>query len=90
MRRTELSLLLLWHCVVVVAQGMLDYLATVSPFSTILVIFFCIFPPIFYDRIFLPCWQVRGPHPLPARIVLPCWQVTPTPPPSGRITRPRP
>jgi len=37
---------------------MLDYLASVSPFSTIIVIFFCIFPPIFYDRIFLPCWQV--------------------------------
>ena len=36
---------------------LLDYLATVSPLSTIVVIFFCVFPPSFYDRIFLPCWE---------------------------------
>ena len=36
---------------------LLDYLATISPLSTIVVIFFCVFPPVFYDRIFLPCWE---------------------------------
>ena len=35
----------------------LDYLATVSPASTMVVVFFLICPPLFYWRIFLPCWE---------------------------------
>jgi len=38
-------------------RGTLDYLSTVSPGTTIVALFFVIFPPVFYDRIFLPCWQ---------------------------------
>ena len=35
----------------------LDYLSSLSPLWTILVIFFCVSPPVFYDRVFLPCWE---------------------------------
>ena len=34
----------------------LDYLSSLSPCVTVLTLFFITFPPIFYDRIFLPCW----------------------------------
>jgi len=35
----------------------LDYLSSLPPLSTILIIFFCVSPPVFYERIFLPCWE---------------------------------
>ena len=34
---------------------MLDYLSSLSPGGNVLVLFFLIFPPIFYQRIYLPC-----------------------------------
>ena len=38
-------------------SAFLDYLSSLSPFGNVLVIFFIIFPPVFYDRIFMPCWE---------------------------------
>jgi hypothetical protein len=38
-------------------SAVLDYLSSLSPLGNIIVIFFLTFPPIFYDRIFLPCWE---------------------------------
>jgi len=35
----------------------LDYLSSLSPLSTLLVVFLCVSPPVFYDRVFLPCWE---------------------------------
>ena len=35
----------------------LDYLSSLSPFGNVLVLFFIVFPPVFYDRVFLPCWE---------------------------------
>jgi len=35
----------------------LDYLSSLSPCGNVLVIFFVIFPPIFYDRVFMPCFE---------------------------------
>lgn len=38
-------------------RAMLDYLASISPLAMIGVLFFLCFPPIFYDQIFMPCWE---------------------------------
>lgn len=35
----------------------LDYLASLSPLVNLGALFCLIFPPIFYERIFLPCWE---------------------------------
>lgn len=35
----------------------LDYLSSLSPLLNVLVLFLIIFPPIFYERIFMPCWE---------------------------------
>eukprot|EP00962_Isochrysis_galbana_P059574 scaffold33231_cov107-Isochrysis_galbana.AAC.1 len=39
------------------SQRMLDYLGTVSPLSTLVVLFLLVFPPVFYFQIFVPCWE---------------------------------
>ena len=39
----------------VACSAVLDYLSTLSPCTNVLIIFCLTFPPIFYDRIFLPC-----------------------------------
>ena len=36
-------------------RALLDYLAAISPLAMIGLLFFLVFPPIFYDQIFLPC-----------------------------------
>ena len=38
-------------------RALLDYLAAISPLAMIGLLFFLVFPPIFYDQIFLPCWE---------------------------------
>jgi hypothetical protein len=38
-------------------RALLDYLASISPLTMIGLLFFLVFPPIFYDQIFLPCWE---------------------------------
>ena len=38
-------------------RALLDYLAGISPLTMICVLFLLVFPPIFYDQIFLPCWD---------------------------------
>lgn len=38
-------------------RALLDYLAAISPLAMICLLFFLVFPPIFYDQIFLPCWE---------------------------------
>ena len=35
----------------------LDYLSSLSPIGNVVVLFLVIFPPVFYERIFLPCWE---------------------------------
>lgn len=35
----------------------LNYLSTLSPGGNVLLVFLLICPPIFYERIFLPCWE---------------------------------
>ena len=35
----------------------LDYLSSLSPFCNVFVLFLVIFPPVFYERIFMPCWE---------------------------------
>lgn len=38
-------------------SALLDYLSTLSPIGNVLVLFFLTFPPVFYERVFLPCWE---------------------------------
>jgi hypothetical protein len=35
----------------------LDYLSSLSPGVNVLVLFLLIFPPVFYYRVFMPCWE---------------------------------
>ena len=44
-------------CCAEACTACLNYLASLSPVANVLLIFFLIFPPIFYERIFLPCWE---------------------------------
>ena len=38
-------------------RALLDYLVAISPLAMIGLLFFLVFPPIFYDQIFLPCYE---------------------------------
>ena len=38
-------------------SALLDYLASLSPCGLVLFLFLFMFPPIFYDRIFMPCFE---------------------------------
>ena len=45
------------NCCAAACTACLNYLSSLSPAANILLIFCLTFPPIFYERIFLPCWE---------------------------------